>query len=136
MIHVTFGRHRGRRLERVPASGVPVWVLHIDVSVALPGKDGRSELKIQPPVSWRRLDIAPRRRLAVTGILLDIGDGQSRGLVAEPYAAQKISDDPTSRWVVVEVDKPCRRGNRSATEDDGEITAARPVVIRVHWHNF
>jgi hypothetical protein len=77
----------GRRLERVPASGVQIWVLHIDVSVALPSKNGRSELKIEPPVSWRGLDIAPRRRLAVTGILLNIGDGQSRGLVAEPYAA-------------------------------------------------
>jgi hypothetical protein len=38
--------------------------------------------------------------------------------------------------VVVEVDKPYRRGNRRATEDDGEITAALPVVIRIHWHNF
>ena len=87
MIHVMFRRYWGHRLERIPTSGVPVWVLRIDVSVALLGKDGRSELKIEPPVLWCRLDIAPRRRLAVTGILLDIGDGQSRGLIAEPYAA-------------------------------------------------
>ena len=93
-------------LQRLPPSRLRVWVLGIDIPVALLRKDGRPQFQIKVPVPRCFYRVAPGRRLTVAGVALNIRNGQSGCLIAELDPGQEISDDPGTRRVVVEVYEP------------------------------